>query len=79
MVLFFTLDARIRFSIEERLLGTGDSSRGLWFSVLMRVGDTGSRFCQYVSVRGEFVANGDVLNLDAKGEVSRGEDSKNWV
>lgn len=66
MLLFLTRDARFRFSIDDRFAGDGEVSRspiGFLFS-LNRVGDAGSRFCQYW--RGEFEANGD----ESKGEES---------
>ena len=74
MLLFLTRDARFRFSIDERLDGAGDSSRGSLFSALLRVGDTESRFCQYA--RGELEPKDDRLNLEAKGDVSKGEESR---
>ncbi len=67
MLLFFTLEARFRFSIEERLAGDGEPSRwptGALFSEFNRVGDPVSRLCQYS--RGEF---------DAKGDGSKGDES----
>lgn len=63
MLLFFTRDARFKFSIEDRLAGVGEwewSSYGLRFSVLDRVGEHGSRLCQYN--RGELVVYGDESN-----------------
>ena len=65
MLLFFTREARFRFSIEDRFEGEGESSRGspaFRFSGLKRVGEAGSRFCQYK--RGEFEASGE----ESKGE-----------
>lgn len=73
MLLFLTRDARLRFSIEERLAGDGEVSLGSRFSALNFVGDAGSLLCQ--NPLGEFEANGEVLNLSAKGEVSNGEES----
>ncbi len=55
----------MRFSIEDRLAGDGELSRwsiGALFSELNRVGDPGSRLCQYC--RGEFDANGEESNGD---------------
>lgn len=67
MLLFFTLEARLRFSIEDRLARDGELSR--WstvalFSEFNRAGDPVSRLCQYS--RGEF---------DAKGDGSKGDES----
>ena len=65
MLLFFTREARLRFSIDDRFLGDGDlswSPRGFLFSAFDLFGEPGSRFCQYR--RGEFVAKGD----DSRGE-----------
>ncbi len=67
MLLFFTLDARLRFSKEDRFLGDGEVSRfsnEFRFSVPKRDGETESRLCQYW--RGEFAR---------KGGESRGDDS----
>lgn len=67
ILLFFTRDARFRFSIDDLLAGDGEASRsvrGFRFSALDLVGDAGSRFCQYR--RGE---------LEAIGDGSKGEES----
>ena len=75
MLLFLTREARFKFSIEERLVGEGDASRGSRFSPFCRIGEVESRFCQYARV--ELEENGDVLNLFAKGDESKGEESRN--
>ena len=46
MLLFLTREARFKFSIEERLAGEGEPSRGSRFSPFCRVGEVESRFCQ---------------------------------
>ena len=66
MLLFFTRDARFKFSTDGRFDGDGEVSRspnGALFSALNLVGDPGSRLCQYC--RGE---------LELKGEESNGEE-----
>lgn len=45
-MLFLTLDARMRFSIDERFFGDGEFSRKL-FSYAYGAGEPGSRSCQY--------------------------------
>lgn len=63
MLLFLTRDARLRFSIDDRLAGDGELSRcsnGFLFSELKRLGEAGSRLCQYR--RGEVETNGDESN-----------------
>lgn len=60
MLLFFTRDARFKFSIDDRLAGDGEPSRsprGFRFSALALFGDAVSRVCQYR--RGELEATGD--------------------
>ena len=67
MLLFFTRDARFKFSIDDLLAKDGEPSRslrGFRFSALDLVGDAGSRLCQYR--RGEFEAIGD----ESKGDES---------
>ena len=67
ILLFFTREARLRFSIDDRFAGDGEPSRslrGFRFSALDLVGDAGSRFCQYR--RGELEATGD----ESKGDES---------
>ena len=48
MLLFLTLEALFKFSIDERFVGAGEASRlyGLLFSRLGREGEAGSRPCQ---------------------------------
>lgn len=70
-MLFFTRDAFLRFSIDDLFVGDGELSRrlfGLRFSLPNRLGDAGSRLCQYR--RGE---------LEAKGDESKGDDSPTIV
>ena len=69
MLLFFTREAFLRFSIDDRFEGMGEasSSKGIRFPMLIRPGDVGSRPCQ--KRRGEFVA------MPSLGEGLKGEDS----
>jgi hypothetical protein len=69
MLLFFTREAFFKFSIEDRLDGTGDSSgsKGLRFSMLARLGEVGSRTCQK--------SLGELAELGANGDESYGDES----
>jgi len=62
MPLFLTLDALIKFSIEDRLVGAGDSARSSG-SLFSREGEAGSRPCQ--NRRGELPTKGEEPAGDA--------------